>query len=132
MKKQLTKQHILVYSIFLWAIKHKVFYFFLASLILLFRFHKRLYVDNFLAFKKSLLMYILHQEGLFSIVLFYRLVQICFIAFYFIDLLNCQNQLSVSLLLCCNKYYACDCKKCYTCECKPNDWCACIACIYAI
>lgn len=131
MKKQLTKQHILVHSIFLWSIKHKVFYFFLAYLILLFRFHKCLYVDNFLALK-SLLMYILHQEGFFLLFFFYRLVQIYFIVFYFIDLLNCQNQLSVSLLLYCNKYYACDCKKCYTYECKPTDWCACIACIYAI
>ena len=82
--------------------------------------------------KNSLLMYILHQEGFFLLSFFYRLVQIYFIVFYFIDLLNCQNQLSVSLLLYCNKYYACDCKKCYTYECKPTDWCACIACIYAI
>lgn len=131
MKKQLTKQHILVHSIFLWSIKHKVFYFFLAYLILLFRFHKCLYVDNFLALKIPPDVYST-SRGIFSIVLFYRLVQIYFIAFYFIDLLNCQNQLSVILLLYCNKYYACDCKKCYTYECKPNDWCACIACIYAI
>ena len=127
MKKQLTKQHILVHSIFLWSIKHKVFYFFLAYLILLFRFHKCLYVNNFLALKIPPDVYST-SRGIFSIVLFLQTCSNLFHSF----LLYRFIQLSVSLLLYCNKYYACDCKNCYTYECKPTDWCACIACIYAI